>query len=69
MSFIELKNVSKRFGSLVVLHDLSLSIERGKCLVVIGASGWETGGTARSARAARNVGAARVARSTAPARS
>lgn len=39
MSFIELKNVSKRFGSLVVLHDLSLSIERGKCVVVIGASG------------------------------
>ena len=39
MSFIELKNVSKRFGRLVVLHDLSLSIERGKCLVVIGASG------------------------------
>ena len=39
MSFIELKNVSKRFGSLIVLHNLSLSIEQGKCLVVIGASG------------------------------
>ncbi|MEO6435794.1 MAG: ABC transporter ATP-binding protein [Tepidisphaeraceae bacterium] len=39
MSFIELKNVSKRFGSLVVLHDLSLSVEKGKCIVVIGASG------------------------------
>jgi len=39
MSFIELRHVSKRFGSLVVLNDLSLSIEKGKCLVVIGASG------------------------------
>jgi phospholipid/cholesterol/gamma-HCH transport system ATP-binding protein len=39
MSFIELKHVSKRFGSLVVLNNLSLSIEKGKCLVVIGASG------------------------------
>src|SRR5687768_8902316 len=39
MSFIELKNVSKRFGQLVVLNDLSLQIEKGKSLVVIGASG------------------------------
>ena len=39
MSLIELKHVSKRFGSLVVLNNLSLSIEKGKCLVVIGASG------------------------------
>src|SRR5687767_15924297 len=39
MSFIELKNISKRFGRLVVLQDLTLSIEKGKCLVVIGASG------------------------------
>jgi len=39
MSFIELRNVSKRFGSLVVLHDLNLAIEKGQSLVVIGASG------------------------------
>jgi phospholipid/cholesterol/gamma-HCH transport system ATP-binding protein len=39
MSFIELRNVSKRFGSLVVLNQLNLSIEKGKSLVVIGASG------------------------------
>jgi phospholipid/cholesterol/gamma-HCH transport system ATP-binding protein len=39
MSLIELRHVSKRFGRLVVLDDLSLSIEAGKCLVVIGASG------------------------------
>jgi phospholipid/cholesterol/gamma-HCH transport system ATP-binding protein len=36
---IELRNVSKRFGRLVVLDHLSLGIEAGKCLVVIGASG------------------------------
>ncbi len=36
---IELRHVSKRFGRLVVLDDLSLSVERGKCLVVIGPSG------------------------------
>src|SRR5688500_1128312 len=39
MSFIELKNISKRFGRLVVLQDLTLSIETGQCLVVIGAAG------------------------------
>jgi phospholipid/cholesterol/gamma-HCH transport system ATP-binding protein len=36
---IELKHVSKRFGRLVVLDDFSLSVERGKCLVIIGPSG------------------------------
>jgi phospholipid/cholesterol/gamma-HCH transport system ATP-binding protein len=39
MALIELRHLSKRFGRLVVLDDLSLSIEPGKCLVVIGASG------------------------------
>lgn len=39
MSFIELKHINKRFGNLVVLSNLSLSIEKGKCIVVIGASG------------------------------
>jgi phospholipid/cholesterol/gamma-HCH transport system ATP-binding protein len=39
MALIELRHVSKRFGRLVVLDDLSLSIEEGKCLVIIGASG------------------------------
>ncbi len=39
MSLIELKQVRKRFGRLVVLNDLSLTIETGKCLVIIGASG------------------------------
>ena len=39
MSFIELKHVSKRFGHHTVLKNLSLMIEKGQTLVVIGASG------------------------------
>jgi phospholipid/cholesterol/gamma-HCH transport system ATP-binding protein len=38
-AFIQLRHVTKRFGKLLVLSDLSLDIEKGKCLVVIGASG------------------------------
>jgi phospholipid/cholesterol/gamma-HCH transport system ATP-binding protein len=39
MSLIELRNVHKRFGRLVVLNGVSLDIEEGQSLVVIGASG------------------------------
>jgi len=39
MPLIQLKNVSKRFGRLVVLDRLNLSIEAGESIVVIGASG------------------------------
>jgi phospholipid/cholesterol/gamma-HCH transport system ATP-binding protein len=39
MSLIELRNLSKRFGPLHVLRKVSLSIEPGKCIVIIGASG------------------------------
>jgi phospholipid/cholesterol/gamma-HCH transport system ATP-binding protein len=39
MSIIELRNVSKRFDRLVVLRRLSLSVEEGKSLVILGASG------------------------------
>ncbi len=39
MSLIELTNLHKRFGKLVVLNDLNLTIEEGKCIVIIGASG------------------------------
>jgi phospholipid/cholesterol/gamma-HCH transport system ATP-binding protein len=39
MPLIELKHIHKRFGKLVVLNDLNLSIEAGKCIVIIGASG------------------------------
>jgi phospholipid/cholesterol/gamma-HCH transport system ATP-binding protein len=39
MALIELRKVSKRFGRLVVLNDLTLDIPEGQSLVVIGASG------------------------------
>jgi phospholipid/cholesterol/gamma-HCH transport system ATP-binding protein len=39
MSLIQLKHLHKSFGRLVVLRDVSLSIESGHVLVVIGASG------------------------------
>lgn len=39
MALIELRHLRKAFGSLVVLNDVSLSIERGESVVIIGASG------------------------------
>jgi phospholipid/cholesterol/gamma-HCH transport system ATP-binding protein len=39
MALIELKQVSKRFGRLVVLDELDLSIADGESITVIGASG------------------------------
>src|SRR5579862_7435238 len=39
MALIELKHVSKAFGRHVVLDNVSLSIQEGESLVVIGASG------------------------------
>ena len=39
MAVIELRDVSKRFGRLVVLNGVTLRIEEGQSLVVIGASG------------------------------
>src|SRR5438105_5859911 len=39
MALIELHNVSKRFGRLIVLRHLDLAIEKGQSIVIIGASG------------------------------
>ena len=39
MALIELRNVHKRFGRLVVLNGVTLSIEEGQSVVIIGASG------------------------------
>jgi len=39
MAIVELKNLHKMFAWHVVLDDVSLAVEEGKCLVIIGASG------------------------------
>ena len=39
MAQIELRNVSKTFGSTAVIHDVSLSIEEGEFTVFVGPSG------------------------------
>ncbi|VAX01798.1 Glutamate transport ATP-binding protein [hydrothermal vent metagenome] len=39
MSIIEFQSVTKKFGSLVVLDEIDLSIEKGEVLVLIGPSG------------------------------
>jgi nitrate/nitrite transport system ATP-binding protein len=39
MAFLELKNVSKRFGSSEVLRDINLSIEKGEFVAIVGYSG------------------------------
>lgn len=36
---IELKNVTKKFGSVTVLSDVNLKVERGKTLCIVGPSG------------------------------
>ena len=39
MAFLELNNVSKRFGSASVLADINLSIEKGEFVAIVGFSG------------------------------
>ncbi|HRL20662.1 glutamine ABC transporter ATP-binding protein GlnQ [Alcaligenes sp. SDU_A2] len=39
MSIVEFKNVTKRFGPNTVLDDISLSMEKGEVVVVVGPSG------------------------------
>src|SRR5947199_10877892 len=39
MALIELRKVSKRFGRLVVLDNVDLSVDEGQSLVLVGASG------------------------------
>lgn len=36
---IEIKNISKKFGKLNVLHDVSLSCKKGECIALIGPNG------------------------------
>ncbi len=39
MSVLEMKNIKKSFGSLEVLKDISLTVEKGEVLAIIGPSG------------------------------
>jgi phospholipid/cholesterol/gamma-HCH transport system ATP-binding protein len=39
LPLIELKHLHKHFGRLIVLNDVSLTVEKGEALVIIGASG------------------------------
>lgn len=39
MAYLEIEGLGKRFGGTEVLHDVSLSLEKGKILTVIGPSG------------------------------
>ena len=39
MALLEIKNLSKSFGDLQVLRDISLSVEKGQVVVIIGPSG------------------------------
>lgn len=39
MSLLEIKNISKSFGKLSVLKDISMSVEKGEVVAVIGPSG------------------------------
>ena len=39
MNLLELKNVTKRFGGLTAVNNLSLSMEKGEILGVIGPNG------------------------------
>ena len=39
MKLLEIKNLKKSFENLAVLHDISLSVEEGEVVAVIGPSG------------------------------
>lgn len=39
MSIVEFKQVTKRFGDNIVLDDISLTIDKGEVVVVVGPSG------------------------------
>ena len=39
MSLFEIKNVSKSFGDLKVLNDITVSVDKGEVVAIIGPSG------------------------------
>ncbi|MDB6056696.1 MAG: transporter related, partial [Verrucomicrobiales bacterium] len=38
-SILEFKNIKKRFGSILVLNDVTLSVEQGSVLALLGPNG------------------------------
>lgn len=51
MPIVEIENITKSFGSNQVLNGISLSVERGQVIAVIGRSGSEKSTMLRSWRA------------------
>ena len=39
MSLLEMKHIKKEFGGMPVIRDISLSVEQGEILAIIGPSG------------------------------
>ena len=39
MSLLEMKHIKKEFGGMLVIRDISLSVEQGEILAIIGPSG------------------------------
>jgi iron(III) transport system ATP-binding protein len=39
MSFVKLQNITKRFGNVIAVNDLSIEIEKGECFSMLGPSG------------------------------
>jgi iron(III) transport system ATP-binding protein len=39
MSFVKLQNITKRFGNVIAVNDLSIDIEKGECFSMLGPSG------------------------------
>ena len=39
MSYIQLNHVMKKFGDVIAIEDLNLSIEKGECFSMLGPSG------------------------------
>ena len=53
-NMIELKNVTKRYGTATVVDDVSMSVRRGSITVIVGTSAGSVTGRASSSPACRS---------------